>query len=184
MNWLAFIAAAYISYALQGGLAPLWTLNGITPNLLLVLMIFVGLHAPRSVTLVAAMILGLLMDLRPGPLASGGALVGPHTLGFLIGGYATLQLRNLLVRGSVITLVLLTFIVGSFTALTEVLLYSLRGLPMLAGEPMPWRALPQLLVRGQGLIYSAVLAVPLGLLLKFSIKSWGFTTRSRGEKIF
>ena len=111
-------------------------------------------------------------------------LVGPHALGFLVGGYATLQLRNLLFRGSVITLVIMTLLVGTLTALTEVLLYSLRGLPMLAGEPMPWRAVPQLLVRGQGLLYTAALAVPVGLLLNFTRKWWGFTARTRGEKIF
>ncbi len=184
MNWLVFTLAAYLVYALQGGLAPLWTVGGITPNLLLVLMIFVGLHTPRPVALIAALILGLLMDLRPGPLPEGGVLVGPHTLGFLIGGYATLQLRNLLFRGSVITLVLMTLLVGIFTTLTEVLLYSLRGLPMLADEPTPWRALPQLLVRGQGLLYTAALALPVGLLLNLTQKRWGFTARTRGEKIF
>lgn len=184
MNWLAFTAAAYIAYALQGGLAPLWTLGGVTPNLLLVLMIFVGLQAPRPVTLVAALLLGLLMDLRPSPLPGGAALIGPHALGFLVGGYATLQLRSLLFRGSVISLVVMTLLVGGFTALTEVLLYSLRGLPLLAGEPMPWRPLTQLLIRGQGLLYTAAVAVPAGLLLNATRKYWGFTSRTRGEKIF
>ena len=184
MNWLVFTAAAYVCYALQGGLAPLWTVSGVTPNLLLLLMIFVGLHAPHAVTLPAALVLGLLMDLRPGPLPDGAALLGPHALGFLIGGYATLQLRNMLFRGSVITLVILALLVGGFAALTEVLLYTLRGLPMGAGEPMPWRALPQLLVRGQGLLYTAALAIPVGLLLNLTHKWWGFTARTRGEKIF
>ncbi|MEE9405492.1 MAG: rod shape-determining protein MreD [Algisphaera sp.] len=184
MNLLVFTATAYLAYALQGGLAPLWTYRNTTPNLLLILLVFVGLNAPRHLALVAALVLGLLMDLRPSPLADGAVLLGPHALGFLAAGYATLQLRNFLVRKSIITLVIMTLVAGAFAALVQVLLLSLRGLPMLANEPMAWSATAQLMLRGQNLIYTTVAAIPIGLLLSFTRKIWGFTTRGRGEKIF
>ena len=184
MNPLVFLAAAYLAYAFQGGLAPLWTVRDTTPSLLLILLVFVGLNAPRVATLTAALVLGLLMDLRPGPLANGAVLVGPNALGYLAAGYATLQLRNFLFRQSVITLVVLILTAGALSGLVEILLLGLRGLPLLAGEPMTWSATTQLLLRGRSLLYTAALAIPLGLLLGLSRKWWSFTARGRGEKVF
>ena len=184
MNPLTFTLAAYLAYAFSAGLAPAWTFGGVAPDPLLVLMLFVGLNAPRPTTLLTALCLGVLADLRPGPLPGGAVLVGPHALGYLLGGYAVLQLRGLLSTRSVVSLVVMTLLVGALEALASVLVVSLRGLPLLAGDPAPWRATTELLTRARGLLLTAALAAPLGLLLNATRKWWSFTARARHEKVF
>ena len=77
------------------------------------------------------------------------------------------------------TLVLLTLVAGGFAALVEVAVYGLRGLWFLANEPAPWRATEHLGRRLLDVIYSAAVAVPLGLLLNQTRPWWGFTKGRR-----
>lgn len=180
MNWLVFGITAYMFLAAQIGLHPLIVFNDVTPNLLLILAVFVGLSASSRVTLAALMLLGLLLDLQPGPLSRGGVIVGPNALGYLVGGYAILQLRNLVFRDSVATIVLMVFAVGGFAALVEVMLYSFRGLPWPANEAISWSAMEQLSHRFYALLYTAIVAIPMGLILQRTRKLWGFADRPRG----
>ena len=174
MNWIAFAITTYVLLALQTAFSGVVAVGGATPNLLLVLAVFVGTSARPGVVLWSLVVLGVLLDLQPGPLTGAGVLVGPHALGMLVGAFALLQMRGLLFRESVLTLVLLTLAVGGFAALVEVAVYSLRGLWFLAGEPAPWRATEHLGRRLLDAVYSAVVAVPLGLALNQTRPWWGF----------
>ena len=186
MNWLVFAGFAYVSVALQSGLTPVWTVAGTTPNLLLILAVFVGVSAGRTTVLWACLVLGLLLDLLPAPLSGQGVVLGPQAVGYLVGGYAVLQLRGMMFRDSVPSIVLMVLVAGGFAALVECLIYAFRGLPWLAGEPVAadWTATRQLWRRCEELIYTAVLSVPVGLVLRSTRKVWGFNARPRNERVF
>ena len=84
MNWMIFGLFAYAAYVLQGGLAPLWTLGERTePRLLIILLVYVALQASPATVAVAAIILGVLHDIRQ---TSVPGLVGPWALGYLAAG--------------------------------------------------------------------------------------------------
>ncbi|MEM8736923.1 MAG: rod shape-determining protein MreD [Planctomycetota bacterium] len=185
MNWITFGITTYVCFALQSALGPAWSVgSGVSPNLLLILAVFVGVSARRAVVPWAMLTLGVLLDLLPGPLVGPGVIVGPQALGYLAGAYAVLQLRNLVFRESVFTLVVMVFAVGGFAALVETLVYALRGLPWLADQPLGWSTTEQLWRRLQELLYTAVVALPLGFLLGASRRLWGFSSRPQGDRIF
>ncbi|MEM6854133.1 MAG: hypothetical protein AAF593_06970 [Planctomycetota bacterium] len=184
MNWIVFSITAYVFFALQAGLEPAWAVGDATPNLLLILAVFVGVSARKPAVPWAMLVVGVLLDLIPGPLKDQGVILGPHAVGYLVGGYAVLQLRNLLFRESTVTIVLMVFAVGGFAALVETLIYALRGLPWLANQGLGWSTTEQLWRRLQELIYTAALAVPIGLLLQSTRKIWGFTGRAKSERVF
>ncbi|MEM9882335.1 MAG: hypothetical protein AAF800_05415 [Planctomycetota bacterium] len=184
MNWLPFAITAYVFYALQASLGPAWSVGGATPNLLLILAVFVGVSATRAVVPWALLVVGVLLDTLPGPLRDQGVIVGPQAVGFLVGAYAVLQLRNLLFRESVLTVVLLVLAVGGFAALVETLLITLRGVPWLADQPAGWGAIDQLGKRLPELLYTAAAAVPVGLLLGVTRPLWGFAKKAKAERVF
>lgn len=170
---------------MQLGLTPAWIVGGATPNLLLILAVFVGVSARKSAVPWAMLILGLLLDSQHGPLADGNLiLLGPHAVGYLVGAYVVLQLRNLLFRESVITIVLMVFAVGGFAALVETLIYAVRGLPWFAHDPLGWSTTQQLWRRLQEILYTAAVAIPVGLLLQSTRRFWGFTGRGKNQRVF
>lgn len=184
MNWIVFAITAYVFFALQVGLAPAWIVGGATPNLMLILAVFVGVSARKAAVPWALLIVGLLLDSQPGPLRDQGIILGPQAVGYLVGAYVVLQLRNLLFRESVVTIVLMVFAVGGFAALVETLIYALRGLPWLANAALGWSTTEQLWRRLQEILYTAAVAVPVGLLLQSTRRWWGFTNRAKNERVF
>ncbi|MEX0654561.1 MAG: hypothetical protein WDZ31_02840 [Phycisphaeraceae bacterium] len=185
MNWLIFAIAAYLLLALESGLRTLLAVgDGVSPSFLLVLAVFIGMMAPSSVVPWAFLAIGLLVDLQPGPVRDV-TLIGPAALGYLAGAYVVLQLRTLVFRESVLALAVLVLAVGIFVQLVYVALLTARGLPMLTAEPVVgWSAADQLVHRFLELLYTAVLAIPLGLLLFKSAGIWSFVHRARGDRHF
>jgi len=183
MNWLTFTLVTYVLLCAEIGLRGALRLGEVYPSFLLILMVFIGLTASPMTVAWAALILGLLADLQPTTGAL--AIPGPAAIGYLVGAYAVVQLRNLLFRESVLTLAIMVFAVGLFVNLAEVALYSFRGLGFLADEPIPgWSAPGELVTRFLRLLYSAVVAVPLGWLLIKSVPLWRFTGGGRAERGF
>ncbi len=183
MNWLIFGLAAYLLIALESGLGTLLSGTGLAPSLTLILMVFIGLGGAPMTVAWAALVLGILVDLQPTTGAE--AILGPAAAGYLVGAYAVIQLRHLLFRDSVLTLAIMVFVVGLFVNLTEVAVYSFRGLSFLAADPMEgWSAFDQLARRFVQLISSAVFALPVGWLL-FRLKPvWGFGAGVRAERMY
>ncbi len=168
MNWLLFAILTYIFLLMQVGLTSLLGIpdaQGVCPDLLLIFAVFIGIHAQERLVGWSMLIIGLCANLLPGPLSEG-PILGPEALGYLAGAFAVLQLRTLVFRESVISLAIMIFIVGIFIELVIVALYTARGLPMLLGEPIPhWSASDQLVHRFLVLLYSAIVSVPIGLVL-------------------
>ncbi len=173
MRWIVFAILVYVTLALQEGLRTLLYVEAggvlVSPSFALVLAVFVGLWAQPWVAVWAWLILGVLSDLEPLAVRGGGSvvLVGPMSLGFLAGAYVTLQLRAVLNRESVVALAAAVLVAGLFVHLVAVALLNLRGLPWQLGEPVGGTSgLGQLLYRTLELLYSAVLSIPLGLVLR------------------
>lgn len=176
MRWLTFTIFAYVFAAADAGLANLLQIGGVRPNLLLILGVFIGLSAAPMSLAWAMLVLGVLADIVNSPLAGVGATVlGPSALGFLFGGWAMLQFRGLVFRQSAIAMGVLVFLTGIFVHLVIVATVSMRGMAWPVGEPVPgWSATDQLVHRFMELIYTAILAVPLGAILIHFEQWWGF----------
>ena len=183
MNWLVFVVISYLALVLQLGLKPVWmiSLGGVgelSPSLMLIVVVYVALHAPTWVALWCALGLGLVVEMTASPMP-GAVLVGPVTLGYLAAAYAVLQLRGMVFRESLIAFIVLVLIGGLFQELVAVALLSMREVPWPLGEVIPgWSAADQLMHRFLELLYTAALAIPLGLGLMASRPLWRFAGRA------
>ncbi len=187
MRWIVFIIFAYVLMALEAGLSSAWRIGLSTPHLLLILLVFLGLYAAPMPLAWAALLLGALVDLSPPfwPVATGVwdvAILGPSILAYLAGAYACLQLRTIVFRDSPITLAAVVFVVGIFVQLVTVGVLTLRALPLpgivwFMGSPIPnFQPADELMRRFFDLVYTALMAIPLGMLLLRSVPLWGFNT--------
>lgn len=180
MRWLTLAVAAYAAFAVEAGLGPLLRIAGVTPSLLLLLVAFVALWAEASAAVWAAVVLGVLADLLPG-----GVAVGPHAVGFALGAWLVLQVRGLVFRQATWTILAMTLLVGIAAYPVAEVLVSLRfwwsGVDAAAGKDWPgfWSRLGVDTLR---LLYTAVLALPLGWLLDRSAPWWRFATRPSAER--
>ena len=187
MRIWTFILFAYLCLALQIGLGPLWAIHWmgrVQPSLILPLAVFVAMWAPPQRALWACLGLGLLVDLTQ-PLAAQGmtqdaAVLGPYALSYLLAGWLALRGRSLMFRDSYISIAALVFLLGLVVHLLAVAILNLRGLhlriiPWLAGSPIPgWNTTDQLMARFLEVLYSAVVALPVGAILIRSLKWWNF----------
>jgi len=155
----------------------------VAPSFTLILLVFIGLCAPSRVLGIAAVVLGILVDLQPGPMAV--PIIGPAALGYLAGAYVLVQLRSLVFRESVIAFASLVFVVGIAVQLVTVAMYTLRGLPWPLAQPLVgWSASGELVHRFLMLVYTTLLALPIGYVLLRSAAWWGFPGKSRHERRF
>ncbi len=182
MNWLTFSILAYLGYAAQLVLNPLWSLGDPTvyeyrPMLLLILLVFIGLQAPAMAVAWSAVVLGLLADIMLQQHEPG--LIGPWALGFLAAGYALVQLRNLLFRDSMFTIAIMTLVAGVFALLVATTLHALRqNIGFLGNDPVEGFSAAEQLYRGFiAMLYTGLVAVPAGYLLLKSKELWGFSQR-------
>lgn len=168
MNWLIFIITAYVVVALDVGLGRLWALpgpEGVSPNLVLIFLVWIGLMAPPRTVLWAAVLLGVVVDALQGPV-HGVQILGPTALGFLAGGFVIQQIRGVMVRESIFTLAASTFFVGVFVYLVTIALYTFRGALWGMADTMPgWSVFDELVRAFQTLVYSALIAAPMGAIL-------------------
>ena len=176
MNWITFAIAAYLCLTLQIGLRDLWAIGPAAPSLVLILGVYVGLTAPGITVGWAMLVLGLLIDASTpwiGLEQQSVSLLGPAAVGYLVGAYAVVQMRGMLFRESVLTLAVMTFVVGLFIEVVVVFLLVARGL--ITGDALPgFSAADQLVLRFLALLYTTAAAVPVGWLLMKLSPLFGF----------
>lgn len=62
MRWLSWLILAYLVLGLQSGLSGYLGWNHVPPNLVLIVVIFLSLNAPREPALAGAFVVGLMQD--------------------------------------------------------------------------------------------------------------------------
>ncbi len=76
MRWLSWFILAYVAIGLQVGLGGFLRWGGAAPNLGLIAVIFIAIHAPRDSALLGCFLMGLMQD-----------LLAQHPLGLYALGY-------------------------------------------------------------------------------------------------
>jgi len=177
VSWIAFAVAAWLLFGLELGLKDALQLgaSGVAPSFVMVLLVLVALHAPRLTALWAAVIVGVVLDLTAPLVSASGletiTLVGPRALGCMVGAYAILTMRTLVMRRNIFTIAFLSLIAVSLMEIVAVSAYEVRSwfddrLEITAGAA---------LVAGLGAaVYTALLALPLGAALLPATPIFGF----------
>lgn len=180
MRWTVFFIFAYLTLLMQVGTEKLLAYGeyGVTPSLLLILAVYIGMSAPPMTAAWAFLLLGLLGDLtRHYPTGDDQVmwLIGPCTLGMLAGAGVIVQLRVMMYRNSIIAMALLVFTVGIFVNLVTIAMITARGLAWIPTDGMVmWNAADELVRRFYEVVYTALAAVPAGAILLRLVPLWGF----------
>jgi hypothetical protein len=131
------------------------------------------------------LLLGVLTDLLypiqgAGPV-SDFVLIGPNAVGFMLGGWAALQLRGIF-RRSIPGIVTTVLIVCFFTELAVVAAMTVRGLPWPTAEPIiGWSAADELVRQFWCLLYTVVMSIPLVYLFGGLLRLFHFETQRPGQ---
>ena len=194
MRWLVFILFSYVALAFDWGLVALFEIDAgsfhrLRPSFLLILAVYVAWSAAPSVVPWAMLALGIICDLVPLPTQGSSSemltfgprvvadfvVIGPCALGFLVGGFVAQQLKGLMSRHSVLAFAIVVVFCGVFIHLVIVALLTLRGLPITPASPVPhWNAADQLARRFMEILYTALLAIPVGFILMRTDPIWDF----------
>lgn len=168
MNWIVFTIAIWIVAGLEAGLTGALQLgsSAIVPSFLMVLLVYISLWAREGDAIIAALTIGLLLDVLnqiPTEGAQHVVVLGPHALAALIAFRAIQSLRGLMFRQSVVTLASLTLIAALLMHMAVLLLLSIRASydSILLG---PIGA--DLVHRASSSFYTALIAIPFGWVLQ------------------
>lgn len=187
MRWTVFAFFAYVFLAIDMGLRPMLELgsNDLAPSFLLILMVWIASMGPTHAVRWAALVLGLLLDLSTlHPTAGGGQSVvaGPFALGFVLGAALTIQLRGLVYRKHPLTTGFLTLLAGACAFVPAVFLLTMRRIihtGLGSEDVIIWVASDQLVHAFLTVLYSAVIAVPMGWILNRTATLFGFQSHPR-----
>lgn len=165
MNWIVFVVVAWISFGIERALTPVFdrASGGVSPSLVVPLLVFVALYAPRRHALWGAIALGFVWDLlSPLTHADGGSLnlIGPYTLGCLVAAQFVLSVRGMVIRRNPLTLMALSFGAAFIAHLVLVAIVTLRAL---AGDHVAWDASDELFQRLFSSFYTGIAGLILAL---------------------
>jgi rod shape-determining protein MreD len=133
MNWFVFILIAWVCFGLELALLPVFDAGsgGVHPSMVVPLLVFIAINAPRRPTLWCAITLGIVMDLlRPIPAVDGGTftVIGPHALGYLLGVHFVLAVRGMLISRNPLTMVVMSILVMLIAQIVVVSMFTARGI--------------------------------------------------------
>lgn len=165
MRWLPFLIIAYFVVSLQFALSGILNLGEKTPNLALLLLIFIGLHAPLDAVLLAGFTLGLMHDV----ISAHG--IGAYALAYsLIGGLA-FQLRGVMYADHVATHFTITILLGVLLVLYLMFRHWLRSFVFV--DEVSITFWPQMM----GVLFSALLAMPAIHFLRKIRRTFSFSNK-------
>lgn len=177
MNWLAFLAAAWICFGLELGLREVLRYgdSGIAPSFVVPLLVWVGLGAQPRHALWAGLLLGVLADLTaPARLVPVGSvvLVGPHALGSLLAVLFVVNVRGLVIRGNPLTLAVLSVVAA---ALVQIVFSAIIGArTVLGAAPIAWGGAGEFAGRMLSALYTGGLAFVLAFVFARVEPLFGF----------
>jgi len=166
VNWLVFLFVAWVSLGLEMALIPVFDAGsgGVHPSTVIPLLVYIALYAPRRHALWGAIVLGVAADLlTPLVHADGGrvVLVGPHTLGALLGAQLVFSVRGMVVRRNPLTLGALSVLAALAAQSVVVAIVTLR---VALGDYVAWDASDELVQRALSALYTGL----AGLVLSFA----------------
>lgn len=179
MNWIVFAVAAWVVMGLEIGLQLrlTWSPGGVplAPSFALVFMVWLALAAAPAHALWAALILGVLVDLTgqmPLETPPGGmvTLVGPMALAYLGASRFVLGSRWVMLRQNPVALALMTLAAGLLVTIVSAVLMTVHKI---YADPITWRAWPHVLGGFGSAFYSALLALPMALVLNPALGAFG-----------
>jgi rod shape-determining protein MreD len=182
MRWLPCLILAYIAIGLQVGLSPEIRIDGIPPNLGLLIAVFIALNAPREPALLCCVVIGGMQDLATQQAP------GLYALSYGLTGAFVASLQSIVSHEHPVTHIVLSFIGGLFTAgviwIHGLLVPAGHSVITPSGAHLPAMRIGLGLLVGSAL-YSALLApILLGVLQRLSLL-FGFQPirRSRGSAV-
>lgn len=183
MRWTLFIIAAAVAVFLELSLRTtleVRLLGGVSPSIAPILLTFIALFAPRSAAMWCAWGLGLLMDLYT-PLPHGAEraapIIGPMTLGFVFAAFMVLQVRAMLFRRRMITVVVMSALFVAAAQIVAVFIYAVHS--WYPGAELVWadRSFGMELARRMaGAAYTGVLGLLAAPVLLWTLPAWRFDT--------
>lgn len=176
MNWFVFAFVAWIIFGLELALLPILDAGsgGVHPSMVIPLMAFAALYAPRKQAMWAAIILGILMDLlSPMARADGGSvvIVGPYALGYLLACHFILAIRGSLIRRNPLTLVIISIASSLIAQIVVIAIFTARDL---GSNPLIWDASDQLVQRSLSSAYTGLSALILSIIFFALAPAFGF----------
>lgn len=178
MRWHVFAIFAVIAMIFETGLVDAVHILHVKPSVCAALATFIALSAPRITALWSCFILGLLMDLSSDlSLGQTGTIhiIGPHALGYVVGGLLVLQVRSTVFRRRPLAIGAMTTAFVLAMSVVAVTIYAVRS--WYPGELMYWDGTSPLADIGRRIfmaIYSGLFAVPLGWMLVRLMPLWQF----------
>lgn len=115
MRWFAYFILAYLILGLQLGLGAHMQFRGAAPNLVLLVVVFISLNAPRDEAMLGSLLLGAMQDLvtlQP---------MGLYALSYGLVAMLITSAGQLTFREHPLTQVVMTLLGGAITAIILVL---------------------------------------------------------------
>lgn len=180
MIWPVFLAALWLAVGLDLGLRDALQFGpNSAPSLTLILVAYVAMWAPRLHALYAAVLAGVCLDLLGAQVAPGSATsittLGPTALGTTLGAFTVLTARAMVERGNVLALPAMTFVLCALAHLVVVFCFAIKGL---YDPSISFDAVPELFSRFGSSLYTALAAIPVGLVMTPMARLFGFSQHS------
>lgn len=170
MTWPAVIVISWVLLALDHGLRGLLTLGdaGPRPSLIFALLVAIGLAAPASSAIWAALALGVTVDLldqvtaRTGEVVTLRTVLGPNALGYLAAMQFFLTMRPLVNKRNPLSFGFLALTGSILSGVIVVIAFTIRTI---YNDPIVWHAKHELLVMLGSALYTGAAALFLSLAL-------------------
>ena len=178
MNWFVFLLMGWFCFGLELALLPVFDAGsgGVHPSMVVPLLVFVAMNAPRKHTLWAAILLGIVMDLlSPIPAVDGGTItiIGPNALGYLLGVHFVMAIRGMLLGRNPLTLIVMSVLVMLIAQIVVVAVFTARGM---GDSSIIWDAGDQLRQRFFSSLYTGVSALLLSFVFFALSPFFGFSS--------
>ena len=178
MNWFFFILIGWVCFALELALLPVLDAGsrGVHPSMVVPLLVFIAMNAPKKPTLWAAIMLGVVLDLlSPVPAVDGGTItiIGPNALGFLLGVHFVMAVRGMLIRRNPLTMIVMSVVVMLIAQIIVVAIFTARGV---GTDSLIWDAGDQLRQRLFSSLYTGISALLLSFVFFAIGPLFGFAT--------
>jgi rod shape-determining protein MreD len=172
-----FVVFALCFVSVDTAFMPVLSMSGHRPSLVLILLAFVALYASRPAALAAALLVGAYADVRvPAIFPQGGMyVIGPHMLATVVAVWILLEVREALIRKSVLTVAAASLVL---TLAQSLVFLAVAGLRLVYADPAPlWGAGSGAQAFGHDAIdalYTALLGIPVAWCLLRTTGAWGF----------